>query len=101
MTTDAEPAALCSERLILEPLRAGHAVEMAPLLADPQLYAFTGGEPPTLHELRARYERQAAGRSPDGVERWFNWIVRRHDDGAAVGYVQATVPRTRGRSRQS
>lgn len=97
MTTgDAEPAALESERLILEPLRVGHAAEMAPLLEDPRLYAFTGGDPPTLDELRARYERQAAGRSPDGVERWFNWIVRRHDDGAAVGFVQATVSEDQG-----
>ncbi|MGZ4169501.1 MAG: GNAT family N-acetyltransferase [Solirubrobacteraceae bacterium] len=78
-------------RLTLEPLRIAHAEEMAPLLADVSLYAFTGGVPPTVEELRARYTRQAAGRSPDGVERWYNWIARRREDEAAVGFVQATV----------
>jgi RimJ/RimL family protein N-acetyltransferase len=78
-------------RLALEPVRPAHADEMAALMGDRRLYAFTGGVPPTLDELRARYERQAAGRSPDGVERWFNWIVRRRSDGLAVGFVQAAV----------
>lgn len=78
-------------RLTLEPLRADHAEEMTPLLADPGLYGFTGGQPPTLEELRAQYERQATGRSPDGAQAWLNWIVRRRDDGQAVGFVQAAV----------
>jgi RimJ/RimL family protein N-acetyltransferase len=82
---------LGTERLALEPLRVDHAEEMAPLLADAQLYAFTGGRPPSLDDLRARYERQVAGRSPDGVERWLNWIARRHEDGLAVGFVQASA----------
>jgi RimJ/RimL family protein N-acetyltransferase len=78
-------------RLSLEPLRVEHAEEMTPLLADRSLYVFTGGEPPTVDELRARYERQVTGRSPDGVESWLNWIVRRRDDGQAVGFVQAAI----------
>jgi RimJ/RimL family protein N-acetyltransferase len=78
-------------RLTLEPLRVDHAEEMTPLLADSELYAFTGGEPPTLDELRARYVRQATGRSPDGVESWLNWIVRRREDGQAAGFVQAAI----------
>jgi RimJ/RimL family protein N-acetyltransferase len=86
---DAVP--LQTQRLTLEPLRVDHAEEMAPLLADRGLYAFTGGEPPTLAELRARYARQAAGRSPDGAQAWLNWIVRRREDGHAVGFVQAAV----------
>ena len=45
-------------RLTLEPLRVDHAEEMAPLLADAELYTFTDGGPPTLEELRARYVRQ-------------------------------------------
>jgi len=44
-----------------------------------------------LDELRARYARQAAGRSPDGREEWRNWILRREPGGEAVGYVQATI----------
>jgi RimJ/RimL family protein N-acetyltransferase len=78
-------------RLTLEPLRVDHAEEMAPVLADAELYTFTDGEPPTLEELRARYARQVTGRSPDGVESWLNWIVRRRDDGQAVGFVQAAI----------
>lgn len=86
-----------SERLELEPLRAEHADEMAPLLDDPRLHAFIGGNPPTAAELRSRYERQAAGRSPDGSQRWLNWIVRRREDTQAVGAVQATVSEREGR----
>ncbi len=80
-----------TERLILEPLRLAHAVEMAPLLDDLALHRFTGGRPPTPEELRERYARQIAGRSRDGRHRWHNWIARRLDDRLAVGFVQATV----------
>ena len=63
---------------------------MVNVLADPALYTFTGGEPPTLPELERRYRNQARGQSPDGSERWVNQIVE--VDGEPVGYVQATVP---------
>ena len=78
-------------RLELEPLRPDHADEMAPLLDDTGLHEFIGGEPATLDDLRARYTRQAVGRSPDGTQRWLNWVVRLRDDGAPVGTTQATV----------
>lgn len=78
-------------RLTLEPLRIDHAEEMVPVLGDERLYAFTGGAPPDLDELRERYARQATGRSPDGVEQWLNWIARRGEDGLAVGFVQAAI----------
>ena len=78
-------------RLTLEPVRVEHAEEMVPVLADEGLYAFTGGTPPTLEELGERYARQASGRSPDGAERWLNWIVRRSEDGVAIGFVQAAI----------
>lgn len=92
----AEAQPLRSERIALEPLRVEHADEMAPLLDDPTLHTFIGGEPPTTRELRARYARQVVGRSPDGLERWLNWIVRRHDTGQAVGFVQATLNEENG-----
>jgi RimJ/RimL family protein N-acetyltransferase len=96
MTADAPP--LDTTRLALEPLTADHADEMVRVLAAPQLYAFTGGRPPTPTELQHRYSVQATGRSPDGSERWLNWIVRDRRTAAAVGFVQATVREQDGRS---
>jgi RimJ/RimL family protein N-acetyltransferase len=78
-------------RLALVPLRVEDADEMAAVLSAPSLYAFTGGDPPTVDELRERYAAQVAGGPPDADEAWRNWIVREGADGAATGYVQATV----------
>lgn len=64
---------------------------MVAVLADPSLYIVTGGTPPTLAELTARYTRQVLGSSEDGTETWHNWIVRERDSGEAAGFVQATV----------
>jgi RimJ/RimL family protein N-acetyltransferase len=70
---------------------------MTAVLANPALYRFTGGEPPSLETLRQQYTAQVAGASPDGGERWLNWVVRLapHDrqdgPGPAIGFVQATV----------
>ena len=80
-----------SARLWLVPLAMSDAEEMMGVLSAGALYTFTGGEPPGLDELRARYARQVAGRSPDGSQEWRNWIIRREPGGQAVGYVQATV----------
>jgi RimJ/RimL family protein N-acetyltransferase/2-polyprenyl-3-methyl-5-hydroxy-6-metoxy-1,4-benzoquinol methylase len=85
-----------TERLILEPLRVDHATEMAPLLDDVRLHRFTGGRPATPGELLERYARQVTGSSPDGRQRWLNWIVRRRCDGLAAGFVQATVTESNG-----
>ncbi|HEU4947608.1 MAG TPA: GNAT family N-acetyltransferase [Kribbella sp.] len=79
-----------TDRLVLLPLRVRYAEEMAEVLADPGLYAFIGGEPPTAAALAARYERQTAG-SPDPSEVWLNWVISSLEDDALVGYVQATV----------
>ena len=80
-----------SARIVLEPLGPEHADELAPVLDDVALHRFTGGEPLGLQELRARFERQARGRSPDGRERWLNWVARERATGRAVGTAQATV----------
>src|SRR5690242_8917658 len=82
---------ISSARLRLAPLKVADAAEMVHVLSGETLYAYTGGAPPGLDELRARYARQAAGRSPDGREEWRNWILRRKPGGEAVGYVQATI----------
>jgi RimJ/RimL family protein N-acetyltransferase len=85
----AEP--LSTQRLVLEPLRPDHARELAAVLADPALHAFTGGQPASEAELRERFTRQAAGRSPDGAQGWLNWVARDRVTRAPVGTVQATV----------
>jgi RimJ/RimL family protein N-acetyltransferase len=82
---------IVSARLRLAPLTVADAAEMVGVLSGDALYAYTGGAPPGLDELRARYASQAAGRSPDGREEWRNWILRRQPGGQAVGYVQATI----------
>lgn len=82
--------ALTSVRLTLEPLSVDHAAAMVDVLADPALYTFTGGEPPTLDTLTARYRSQLRGPA-DGSETWLNWIVRRQDTDTLIGFVQATV----------
>jgi RimJ/RimL family protein N-acetyltransferase len=88
--------ALRTERLDLDPLRPEDAGEMVKVLGDASLYAFTDGEPLSLDDLRARYERLAAGHSEDGSEEWHNWILRRRSDGRAMGTVQATLTRSGG-----
>jgi RimJ/RimL family protein N-acetyltransferase len=81
---------IVTARLELVPLAVDDAEDMVAVLGDERLYTFTGGRPPTLEELRARYARLVVGRSPDGTEQWRNWIVRLRD-GRAVGTVQATI----------
>lgn len=77
-----------TERLTLLPLQVEYAESMAKVLADPALYTFTGGEPPTAEALQNRYQRQLAG-PEDPQESWLNWVISR--DGELIGYVQATV----------
>ena len=85
------PEAVQTDRLRLEPLRVEHAREMLAILQDSSSYTFTGGRAPDLEELRARYERQCVGRSPNGMQGWLNWIIREGDQRTAVGAVQATL----------
>ena len=79
---------IMTDRLVLSPLEVADAAKMVNVLSDRDLYAFTGGEPPTLDQLRDRYERQTLG-APRNGESWHNWILRL--EGKAIGYVQATV----------
>lgn len=82
---------IATERLDLVPLRVADADEMLKVLAEPALYAFIGGGPPTRAGLVDRYRAQVAGHSPDGAEAWLNWIVRERSGAAAAGFVQATI----------
>ena len=63
---------------------------MVIVLGDPSLYTFTGGGPPTLEELAARYHGWTRGPSRPG-EAWHNWVVRLAGDEQAIGHLQATV----------
>lgn len=89
-------ARLHTDRLVLEPLVVEHAAEMVHVLAPEELYAFTGGEPPSDGELEARYVRQIVGHSPSGDAGWLNWIIRANDSSQAIGYIQATLTREDG-----
>ena len=77
-------------RLDLVPLSVEHADEMAVVLGDPNLHAFTGGSPSTAEELSERYERQVGG-SPNPAVSWLNLVLRLRDEDCLVGYVQSTV----------
>ncbi|MFI6642882.1 GNAT family N-acetyltransferase [Streptomyces sp. NPDC050504] len=81
---------IATTRLDLLPLRVEHAEEMAVVLSDPALHAFTGGAPDTLDSLRSRYLRMLAG-SPDPAVSWLNWVVAIRDEPCLAGTVQATV----------
>ena len=87
------PARLTGERVVLEPLAVEDAVEMVEVLSSPSLYVLIGGQPPSLSELAARYQRQVAGPVSEH-EAWLNWIVR--FEGQAVGFVQATLRQEEG-----
>jgi RimJ/RimL family protein N-acetyltransferase len=81
-------------QVTLRRLTASDAPRLAALLADPALYRFTGQEPPSIEQC----VRWAGERSPDGRERWRNWLVHRAPDGKLIGWVQATI-RTDGAGR--
>lgn len=80
-----------SRRLLLDPLTVDAAEEMVSVLGDPELYEYTGGQAPTLEQLREQYSTQVAGQSADGARWWLNWVVRWRHSEEPVGYVQATV----------
>ena len=82
---------LATEGLLLEPLVAGHAEAMFPLLSDAALYRWIDEAPPAdVAHLRARYARLETRVSADGRQHWLNWVVRRPGQ-PPLGYLQATV----------
>ncbi len=77
----------------LEPQVAAHASEMFAVLSDPAIYEFEGEPPPSIERLTEGFRRKESRLSPDGTERWLNWVVRL-PNGQLAGYVQATVMQT-------
>lgn len=68
-----------------------HAEELFAVLSETRLYEFLDEEPPpSIEALREKLARSESRKSPDGSQRWLNWVVR-CATGQAVGYVQATV----------
>lgn len=75
----------------MEPLVVAHAKQLFEPLSDQRLYKYYASEPPaSVAELTARFALLEKRRSPDGSERWLNWVVRL-SDGTIVGRMQATV----------
>jgi RimJ/RimL family protein N-acetyltransferase len=60
------------------------------VLSDPAIYEFERVPPRSVEKLAAGYRRLEARVSPDGSEKWLNWVVRLPNQELA-GYVQATV----------
>ncbi|WP_411090315.1 GNAT family N-acetyltransferase [Streptomyces sp. 049-1] len=82
-----------TDRLVLVPLQVDHAHEMAGVLADPALYTFFAGAPPTAEVMRTRYAHLVAG-SPDPAVSWCNWVVRLREADCLTGFAQAIVTRS-------
>src|SRR5215216_5268558 len=58
-------APIRTARLVLSPVEAEDADELAAVFADERLYAFTGGRPGTVEELRGTLGRLARERAGD------------------------------------
>jgi [ribosomal protein S5]-alanine N-acetyltransferase len=76
--------------LTLVPQTVAHAEEMFVVLSDPAIYEYENEPPPSVEWLRARFAKLESRRSPDGQDRWLNWVIRLASS-QLIGYVQATV----------
>ena len=81
---------LQTPRLLLEPQVAAHAEELFAALSDPAIYEYENQPPRSLEWLRERLAKLETRQSPDGQERWLNWVIGPRG-GNLIGYVQATV----------
>ncbi|MCI0330015.1 MAG: GNAT family N-acetyltransferase [candidate division Zixibacteria bacterium] len=83
---------LKTERLILEPLQSRHAALLFQTLSDPAIYIFIPFDPPkSVEALAERYGHLSVGHSADGKDIWLNFALRKLEDDAYVGTVQATI----------
>ena len=74
------------------PVASHHALDMYPILADPALYRFTGGQPPgNMESVQLWFSDLESRKSPDGTQHWLTWIVQIKEQQAPIGYVQATI----------
>ncbi len=85
-------ASIDTARLFLEPMAQRHADTFFPRMQEVSLYEWISMEPPaSLESLRHDWRNIADPMSPDGQFCWPTWAVRRKDDGAYVGRVDAEV----------
>lgn len=83
---------LTTARLELQPLVVAHADAMFSVLSDATLYRHLDSAPhPSVEHTRDVYARLEARQSPDGLQRWLNWVVVPHGR-SPIGFVQATIP---------
>ena len=83
--------AITTARLVLEPLIAAHADAMFDVLAERELHRYLDQPaPPSVEHLRQTYVRLESRQSPDGRQRWLNWVIR-GPGSAPIRFVQATV----------
>ncbi|ALV07411.1 GNAT family N-acetyltransferase [Roseateles depolymerans] len=88
MTTDAKTP---DDYVTLESQTRAHAGELFEVLQDLEIYKHISDTPPlTLESFSKRLQALEVGGSPDGTEKWLNWVVR-HREGQLLGYVQATI----------
>lgn len=80
-------------RLALEPLRHEHADALVAVIGDPLVGRYLGGpDVTTIAAMHERIDQLHAGPGPDWPdERWWNFVVRRLDDGAVIGRVEGTT----------
>lgn len=81
---------LAANTITLEPQTADHAAEMFVVLSDPAIYEFENEAPISVEWLRKRFAKLESRLSPDGQQRWLNWVIRL-SKGELIGYVQATI----------
>jgi RimJ/RimL family protein N-acetyltransferase len=86
-----DPLRIPADTVSLDPLEPADVHELAPLLNDPALHEFIGGQSLSERELEARFRRLLRGAPPDSGATWLNWTIRRRVDGQAVGTAQATL----------
>ncbi|MEY4547874.1 MAG: hypothetical protein RL685_4069 [Pseudomonadota bacterium] len=82
---------LYTSRLYLEPLRVDHADILVESLQHPDIYRFIPTSPLASEALRRRYAFLEGRQSPDGKERWLNWVLFQKSGEGVVGTFEATV----------
>ena len=81
-----------TDRLLIEPLDHEHAEGLVAALNHESVGAYLGGPAvTTVDALHTWIDQLALGPGAEMAEdHWWNWAVRRRDDGLILGYIQAT-----------